>query len=304
MDFEVIAEGLQFPEGPIAMPDGSVILVDIATGKLLRVWNGKVEVVADVGGGPNGAAVGPDGAVYICNNGGADITRDAEGHLVFGGLPTSYAGGYIQRVELATGRHERLYETCGANRLSSPNDIVFDRQGGMWFTDMGRPVGRERTISGVYYAAADGSRISEQFFGGISFNGIGLSSDEGTLYVSDTYPARIWSFQLDSPGNIRPSPGGHGPLRYVASMPGQMETDSLALTTSGAICVATVTTGGIAVVDPAGIVEHRPLPDPVVTHICFGGADMRTAYITAPGRGHLLRTQWTEAGLPLNFLNR
>ncbi len=69
-DFEILAEGLQFPEGPIAMPDGSVILVEIKRGTLTRVWNGRSEVIAKIGGGPNGAAFGPDGAVYITNNGG------------------------------------------------------------------------------------------------------------------------------------------------------------------------------------------------------------------------------------------
>ena len=66
-----IATGLQFPEGPIALPDGDVLLVEIARGTLSRVRpNGRVEVVTKTGGGPNGAAMGPDGACYICNNGG------------------------------------------------------------------------------------------------------------------------------------------------------------------------------------------------------------------------------------------
>ncbi|MFZ2469308.1 MAG: SMP-30/gluconolactonase/LRE family protein, partial [Parvibaculum sedimenti] len=58
---KLIASGLQFPEGPIAMPDGSVILVEIKRGTLTRVHpDGKAEVIATTGGGPNGAAIGPD----------------------------------------------------------------------------------------------------------------------------------------------------------------------------------------------------------------------------------------------------
>ena len=54
------------------MPDGSVILVEIERGTLSRVHNGSVEVIAELGGGPNGAAIGPDGHCYVCNNGGFD----------------------------------------------------------------------------------------------------------------------------------------------------------------------------------------------------------------------------------------
>ena len=68
-----ITSGLQFPEGPIAMNDGSVLVVEIKRGTLTRVTpDGTKEVVAETGGGPNGAAIGPDGMVYICNNGGLE----------------------------------------------------------------------------------------------------------------------------------------------------------------------------------------------------------------------------------------
>ena len=57
-----IARGLRFPEGPVAMPDGSVILVEIARETLTRVMpDGNQHVIAKLGGGPNGAAMGPDG---------------------------------------------------------------------------------------------------------------------------------------------------------------------------------------------------------------------------------------------------
>ena len=72
MNIELVTESLQFPEGPIAMADGSIVLVEIQRKTLTQVTpDGKQHVIADLGGGPNGAAVGPDGAVYITNNGGS-----------------------------------------------------------------------------------------------------------------------------------------------------------------------------------------------------------------------------------------
>ena len=70
-DVTQIASGLRFPEGPVAMPDGSIILVEIERRTLSRVTpDGKVRVIAQLGGGPNGAAMGPGGKIYVTNNGG------------------------------------------------------------------------------------------------------------------------------------------------------------------------------------------------------------------------------------------
>ena len=70
-NIRVLATDLEFPEGPVVMPDGSVVLVEIRGKRLTRVYpDGRKEVVAQIPGGPNGAALGPDGKMYICNNGG------------------------------------------------------------------------------------------------------------------------------------------------------------------------------------------------------------------------------------------
>src|SRR5579862_5730249 len=72
-----IASGLEFPEGPVALADGSVLVVEIAGGRLTRVRpDGALKTVARLGGGPNGAALGPDGHCYVCNNGGFSWRTD------------------------------------------------------------------------------------------------------------------------------------------------------------------------------------------------------------------------------------
>src|SRR5262249_57546215 len=90
-----LATGLQFPAGPVALPDGSVLVVEIRRGTLTRVApDGLTSIVARTGGGPNGAAIGPDGKVYVCNNGGFEW-HDLAGLTVPGNQPHDYSGGRI-----------------------------------------------------------------------------------------------------------------------------------------------------------------------------------------------------------------
>src|SRR5579862_3363622 len=103
-DFVTVASGLRFPEGPVAMADGSIVLCEIAAGRVSRIHpNGQREVVAETGGGPNGCAVGPDGAIYVCNDGGFSWIEN-DGKLLPGGRAADYAGGHIDRLDLKTGK--------------------------------------------------------------------------------------------------------------------------------------------------------------------------------------------------------
>ena len=302
--FREIASGLRFPEGPVVLPDGDVLVVEIERGTLTRVRpDGTLQVVADLGGGPNGAALGPDGAVYVCNNGGFEFT-DLGGILVPGHQAHDYGGGCIQRVDLATGKAEVLYTRAGDTVLKGPNDIVFDAAGGFWFTDHGKGDGRIQYRGGLYYAKIDGSYIKEMAFPILSANGVGLSPDEKTVYVADTYSARLLAFDVVAPGKLGPDAGLGGAGRYVGAAPGHTYFDSLAVDAKGNICVATILNGGITIFSPDGKNKHVPIDDVVVTNICFGGKDLKTAYITASSKGQLLQTEWETPGLPLNFLNK
>lgn len=301
--FEILADGLLFPEGPLAYADGSVILCEILRGTLTRVWNGRTEVVADLGGGPNGAAVGPDGAIYVCNNGGFAWSRGTDGALhVTARPPAGYEGGRIERVCLATGRIDRLYTHVEGNSLRGPNDIVFDRTGGFWFTDLGKEGDRTRDKSGVYYARVDGSEIREVLYDGLSFNGIGLSPDEATLYVADTLSGRLWAYDLAAPGVLARHPSGHPAGRVVGRLDDAAALDSMAITEAGTVCVGTLGRGGITTFAPDGAMNFLPFPDYAVTNICFGGADRRSAFLTFSMGGQLVRTPWQEPGHPLNFV--
>ncbi len=292
VNVRVVAEGLGFPEGPVACADGSVIVVELLGGRVSRCLpDGRKVVVAQVGGGPNGAAVGPDGALYVCNNG-------------YGGQ----VAASIQRIDLGSGRFETLYTECEGLPLAGPNDLVFDATGNFWFTDL--------RGGAIYYAAPDGGRIERAVSGIHSPNGVGLAPDGGTLYWAQTLTRQVMLRRLIAPGRVVPSAvythvsviQGHpvDPETLLAGLPGVRELDSLAVDSTGAVCVGTLVDSGISVISADGAsVELYRLPealaDPAVTNICFGGPDLRTAFITCSVTGRLIACDWPHPGLRLAY---
>lgn len=298
---EALASGLLIPEGPVALSDGSALVVEVSNGRLSRVWpDGRIRLVADLGGGPNGAAIGPDGAVYVCNNGGGFDCALKDGHLSIAYAPDRHIGGSIQRVDLESGATTRLYTHCDGRPLLAPNDIVFDADGGFWFTDHGTSAPDAKTYGGIYHALPDGSAIRQVRSGLLSPNGIGLSPDGRWLYWADTLSGRLWRAEIAEPGRLRDYPGAPGEV--VATAQGHIMLDSLAVEAGGHVCIGSIGRGGITIVDPAtGLCDHVPIDDRMVTNIAFGGEDGRDVWITAAGTGRLLRGRWPRPGLPLAF---
>ena len=305
-NWKVLASGLAFPEGPIACADGSVLVVEIEGGWITRVQpDGTIERLVQTGGGPNGMALGPDGLLYVCNNGGC-LWREWNGMRLPHGTPDDYRGGSIQRVNLADATVEELYNAAGDVPLKGPNDIVFDDAGGFWFTDNGKGSARQRSVTGVFYATSDGLSCREVIFPLDNPNGVGISPDGRTLYVSETPPARLWAFDIVAPGEVELKPGLRGMSGHlVYCTPGVAAYDSLAVEAGGNVCVATIGHAGITVVSPGGeLVEHVPTDDPFTTNIAFGGVDLRTAYVTLGGTGRLVSRPWPRRGLPLSGVDQ
>ena len=307
-DVTVIASDLQFPEGPIAMDDGSVLLVEIQRRTLTWLGpDGDVRRRFDLGGGPNGAAIGPDGKAYVCNNGGVFEWLDLMGFTLPGPVPPDWTGGSIQRVDLDSGEVEVLHtESVGVDGdlvpLRAPNDIVFDAHGGFWFSDHGARHERSADRTALHHVDAEGT-CREVVHPIDSPNGIGLSPDGSTLYAAETHTGRLWQWHLSGSGRLDESqlnPTGPGGGHLLAGLPGYQLLDSLAVDGDGWVCVATLVNGGITQVSPDGeTVEHLPFDDPIVTNICFGGDDLRTAYVTLSATGRLVSTRWPRPGLRL-----
>ena len=295
-----ITDGLRFPEGPIAMPDGSVIVVEMFSECLTRVRpDGTKERVADTPGGPNGAAIGPGGAIYLCNNGGSFTPIERNGRSQPGRFdPSRHLGGKVQRVDLHDGSVADLYTECQGRPLRAPNDLVMDGHGGFWFTDHGiRDHGaRTADLTAIYHAACDGSEITEAIFPVDGPNGIGLSPEGTTLYWAETHTGRVFERQLEEPGRL--VPGGRPSVLH--GLPGHQLLDSLAVDHDGWVCVATLLNGGITAISPDGEhTEHHATGDMFTTNICFGGDGMTTAFVTLSGTGKLASFHWPRLGLRL-----
>lgn len=301
VEWTTLASGLRFPEGPVAMADGSVIVVEIAAGRVTRVRpDGSTEPVAHTGGGPNGLAIGPDGKLYCCNNGGFHYI-ERNGYLTPHGQAHDYSGGRIERIDLATGAVEILYRDGDFGcALRGPNDIVFDETGGFWFTDHGKTRERERDVTGIFYARADGSSLKEVIFPSENPNGIGLSPDGKRLYAAETYTCRLQAFDVTAPGEVDDAAGPGGPAIPLYRPAGYKFFDSLGVEAGGNICVATIGECGISVISPAGeLVDFVATDDIFTTNICWGGDDMMDAYVTCSGTGRLVKGRWPRPGLRL-----
>jgi gluconolactonase len=293
-----VAEDLAFPESPIAFPDGSVVLSEMAAGRITRVRpDGTTEVVASTGGGPNGVAALPDGRFVVCQNGGSTFGRgpwpyDFDGCVQLFrpvGAPDEPVTPSLQLVgtdgEVATLTSEFTSRDGSVLPLVRPSDICVDAHGGFYITDGGTTRHRSRAMTGLLYGTLDGE-LREIVYPLEMPNGVALSPDGAKVYVAETRTRRVWEFSLSGPGRVRGARGlatvpSGGPMNIGGA-------DGLCVDADGRILVATLGMGGVTVFSPGGeLLGAISSDDPMTTNMTLS-ADGKTLYMTLASTGRLM----------------
>lgn len=260
MDGEVVATGLQFPEGPVWLDD-SLLFTEVEGGVVTRWSAGALTPVATTGGGPNGAALGPDGALYVTQNGG------------MGAGPRGTPG--IQRVDLDTGAVELLATAVAGIVLEGPNDLALGPDGRMWFTDPRGASDPERNdrpgrLFALDVTSGEGELVRE--VGPVFPNGIGFLADD-TLVWTESFSRRVMAL-VD------------GDAELIVELPERHFPDGFCVGADGKLYVASTYGHCVSVIEDGTIVDRLMCGDGMPTNCCFGGADL---YVTESRRHTLWR---------------
>jgi gluconolactonase len=262
----VFATGFKFPEGPAVDRNGHLFVVDVATGDISRISpDGRVEVFLNTGGAPNGAKFHANGDLYVADRKLGIIAISPRGEV---------------RVIADRYQEEKFY---------GPNDLVFDSQGNLYFTD---PEGSsaEDPLGRLYRISSRGELAC--LASGLAFpNGLALSGDERYLFVAITRKNRILRYVLDPP-----------PFRsYIFSqLSGGWGPDGVAFDRAGNLYVAHYGGGDVLLLSPKGeLLERIPVGGRHPTNVAFGGPDRRILFVTEAGTGSIYRFKTDYAGLPL-----
>jgi gluconolactonase len=279
----LLASGLGFPEGPVVLPDGSIVLCDGNTGQLLRWSDGEMGVFAETGGSPWGAILGTDGAIYL-----------TQGGNVPGAADQSFVPG-IQRVT-ADGTVETLSTMVAGITLAGPNDLAFGPDGRLWFTDSGteqddRYDPRSPGQLFVMDASGDGEQVLER--PNVYPNGIAFDA-QGRLFWTESMSQRVCRLDDGEPTIFCQLPPTHIP-------------DGMAIAADGRLFVCTTTSGGLTVLSPEGEMLDEITIGNNATNCIFDGPTLyvtatKVAYLEANDRGGTFWSVETDATGPLPLI--
>jgi gluconolactonase len=261
-----LARGLAFPEGPVVESDGSVLVSEMASGRVTRIApDGTAEVVAETGGGPNGLGLLPDGRLLVCQGGGSrwqtrpwpfDLPGSVDLTLPAGPADDALTPQVqvIDRDGAVMTFTDRFVGVDGVERpLGRPSDVCVDAAGGFWMTDGGASHGRDRGMSGLLYGAPDlapGAALREVLYPLEMPNGVALSADGARVYVTETRTRRVWELRVGAGGRVESARGfatvpSGGPMNFGGA-------DGVCVDAAGRVIVATLGTGGVTVFAPDG----------------------------------------------------
>ena len=261
-----------FIEGPVFDRQGNLYITDIVFGRVFRIDSqAKWELIVQYDGEPNGMKFMSDDALLI----------------------TDYKNGLL-KLNIQTRKIEPFLTRRNSERFKGPNDLVFDSNGNLYFTDQGQTGMHDPT--GRVYRLRPNGQLDLLIDNIPSPNGIVLSPDEKVLFIGVTRGNCIWRAPLLADGSV--AKVGQFFTSYGPSGP-----DGLAMDQAGNLAIANPGLGYV------WLLNHRAEPIGIwsspcglsVTNIAFGDADRKTLYCTESQSGSILKIRMPEPGMPLHF---
>ena len=245
----LLADGFGFTEGPAADANGNVFFVDIGNHRV-HYWNveyGLLTIIREDSGGADGMFVDADGALWICEMGARRIAR-------------------IGR----DGAYRVVVDAYEGEPFTGPNDLWFDDQGGLYFTDSYPGHSDRGHTTRVFYLSPKGElRLLADDYA--KSNGLHGSPDGRWLYVADYLDDRIYRYFIAAPGKLADR-----------TLFCEVRCDGMTVDERGNLYLCTGNYGqGVVVVDPEGRMCGTIEVAEDAHNICFGGPNYSTLYIAA-----------------------
>jgi gluconolactonase len=276
---EVLAEGYSWSEGPLWLPNQEMLIFSDVPKNTIYSWS------EEKGAGVYLTPSGFTGEKFEGSEPGSNgLTLNNQGELVLcqhGNRAVS-----VMKADLSEPmpNYEYLAETFEGKRFNSPNDLIFDRAGNLYFTDppYGLPggmedAGKEIDFQGVYRVTPEGevTLLTDEL---TRPNGLALSPDEKTLYVANSDPEKaIWmAYELGDAGKIRSKKVLYNVTEWVPKAPGL--PDGLKVDNQGNLFATGP--GGVWIFSPEGA-HLGTIKTGEATANCAFNDDKTSLYMTA-----------------------